>query len=68
MLVVPAASHVAHATVRAAVASSHGKASRKALAARRTPSTSAATTPARKAHTSTYHTASLAAKHRASAN
>jgi membrane-bound lytic murein transglycosylase D len=68
MLVVPAASHVAHATVRAAVASSHAKVSRKALAARRTPANSPTTTPARKAHATTYHTASLAAKHRASAN
>jgi hypothetical protein len=68
MLVVPAASHVARTTVRAAVPSSHAKASRKTLAARRTPSTSPATTPARKAHATTYHTASLSAKHRASAN
>jgi membrane-bound lytic murein transglycosylase D len=68
MLVVPAASHVARTTVRAAVASSHAKVSRKALAARRTPANSPTTTPARKAHATTYHTASLAAKHRASAN
>jgi len=64
LLVVPAASHISSANARSAAAGSHVKASRKVLAARRTP----VATPARKAHASTYHTASLASKRHSSAN
>jgi membrane-bound lytic murein transglycosylase D len=71
LLVVPSATRVSRAAERSEVAgSSRGKLSRKAsakstaLAARRTP----VNTPARRAHATSYHTASLASKHRASAN
>jgi membrane-bound lytic murein transglycosylase D len=70
LLVVPSVARVARAAARSEVAgSSRGKLSRKAsaksaLAARRTP----VNTPARRAHATSYHTASLASKHRASAN
>jgi len=66
LLVVPSAARLARVS---AVASPRGKLSRKAsaksgLAARRTP----VNTPARRAHASTYHTASLASKHHTAAN
>jgi membrane-bound lytic murein transglycosylase D len=68
LLVIPTASRLPHAIARSAVAgSSHGKLSHKAMAARRTAPTPAGT-PARRVHPSPYHTASLASKHRASAN
>jgi membrane-bound lytic murein transglycosylase D len=68
LLVIPGPSRLPHAIARSAVAgSSHGKLSRKAVAARRTSPTPAVT-PARRVHPSPYHTASLASKHRASAN
>jgi len=66
LLVVPAAARPSRvlAVRSAVVASSRGKQSRRALAARRTP----ANTPARKVHASSYHTASLAPKHHTTAN
>ncbi len=64
MLVVPAVSHVARVAPRSTLASVRGQASHKTVAARRTP----VNTPARRVHPSTDHTASLASKHRATAN
>ena len=64
LLVVPVASRPSRATTRSVVASSRGKQSRGTVAARRTP----AGTPARKARTNAYRTASVASKHRAAAN
>ncbi len=64
LLVVPAAAHVTRVPVRSAVAKSRGNLSRKAVAARRTP----VNAPARKVHASSYHTASVASKHRAAVN
>jgi membrane-bound lytic murein transglycosylase D len=64
LLVVPAASRLSRVAERSAVSSARGKLSRRALAARRTP----VNTPARRVHASTYHTASLASKHRTTAN
>src|SRR3984885_5975463 len=66
LLVVPSAARLARVS---AGARPRGKLSRKAsaksgLAARRTP----VNTPARRAHASTYHTASLASKHHTAAN
>jgi len=55
LVVVPAAGHVRSAPSRSAS---------RAVASRRTP----AAKPAHRAHASTYHTASLASKHRATAN
>ncbi len=68
LLVIPAASHVARVPVRTAVLSPRGKASRKTVAAHRTAANSTVNAPARKAHPSPYHTASLASKRRSSAN
>lgn len=68
LLVVPVASHVSRVPARSAVSSSHGKPSRKALAARRTAPSTTVTAPARRIHASSYHTASLASKHHASVN
>jgi membrane-bound lytic murein transglycosylase D len=68
LLVVPVASHVSRVPARSAVSSSHGKPSRKALAARRTAPSTTVTAPARRVHASPYHTASLASKHHASVN
>jgi membrane-bound lytic murein transglycosylase D len=62
LLVVPVASHVSHVTERRA--SSRGKISRKAVAARRVP----ANRPARHVRTGPYRTASLTAKRRVAAN
>lgn len=71
LLVVPAASRVSRGAARSTVAGVHsrGKGSRNTLArntgaARRTP----LNTPARKARSTPYHTASLPAKHRTSVN
>jgi membrane-bound lytic murein transglycosylase D len=64
LLVVPAASRPTRVTARSAVSSSPAKQPGRALAARRTPVNS----PARRVHASTYHTASLASKHRTTAN
>jgi membrane-bound lytic murein transglycosylase D len=64
MLVVPAVSHAARVAPRSTLASVRGQASHKTVAARRTP----VNTPARRVHASTDHTASLAPKHRATAN
>ena len=66
LLVIPAAARVSRSAARSTVASAHarGKAARNTASARRTP----ANTPARKVRATPYHTASLTAKHRASAN
>src|ERR1700733_13231240 len=68
LLVVPAAAHLSRVVARSAVSSVHGKLSRKALAARRTPPNTTPAAPARRAHANAYHTASLALKHHASVN
>jgi membrane-bound lytic murein transglycosylase D len=64
LLVVPAVSRLSRVSARTPTSSSHGKPSRTALSARRTP----ANTPARRVHASAYHTASVASKHRATVN
>ncbi len=64
LLVIPAAAHLSRVPARSAVSRSRGKLSRKTLAVRRTPLNG----PARKVHTSAYHTASLASKHHATVN
>jgi len=68
LLVIPAVSRPSRVVARNAVSPSRGHPSRKALAARRTPPNTPATTPARRVHASTYHTASVASKHRTAAN
>jgi membrane-bound lytic murein transglycosylase D len=64
LLVVPSASHPSRLAARSAVSNPRAKLSHKAVAARRSP----VNTPARKVRASAYHTASLASKHRATAN
>jgi membrane-bound lytic murein transglycosylase D len=59
LLVVPAAS-----SRLTPASTSHGKTTRTAVSARRTP----ANTPARRVHASAYHTASVASKHHAAVN
>lgn len=63
LLVIPTVSHISHVSARAAATNSHGKRSRRLVASRREPAHAA-----RKAHTATYRTASLNARHRATAN
>jgi membrane-bound lytic murein transglycosylase D len=68
LMVVPVSSGYSRATAHGKQASrvvaSRAKQSRHSVAARRTP----VATPAHHVHTSAYHTASLASKHRATAN
>jgi membrane-bound lytic murein transglycosylase D len=64
LVVVPASGASRAAARRPAVAASHGKQPGKAVAAHRTP----VTKPVHRAHASAYHTASLASKHRTTAN
>jgi membrane-bound lytic murein transglycosylase D len=66
LLVVPAVSRVSRGAGRSTVASTHsrGKASRANTASRRTPLNA----PARRTRPTPYHTASIAAKHRAAVN
>ncbi len=60
LLVIPSSSRLS----RASASSARGRLSRKTLASRRTP----LNTPARRVRAAAYHTASLASKHRATAN
>jgi membrane-bound lytic murein transglycosylase D len=65
LVVVPASSSFARASARRPAVALHGKQPHRAVAtARRTP----VRTPAHRARASAYHTASLASKHRATAN
>jgi membrane-bound lytic murein transglycosylase D len=66
LVVVPTAAHVRPAASRAVsrTVASRAKKSGRVVAARRAP----ATKPLHRAHASAYHTASVASKHRASAN
>jgi membrane-bound lytic murein transglycosylase D len=64
LMVVPVSSGYSRTALRRPVVAARGKQSRKVAAARRTPAAS----PARHARATVYHTASLAAKHRAAAN
>jgi membrane-bound lytic murein transglycosylase D len=64
LLVVPAASRSSRTAEKTALSKGRGKVSQKTLAARRTP----LNTVARRAHAGAYRTASLASKHRTTAN
>jgi len=64
LVVVPASGVSRVSARRPAVAASHGKQAGRTVAAHRTP----VTKPAHRAHASAYHTASLASKHRSTAN
>lgn len=63
LLVIPTVSHASYGSAHTAVARAHGDRSRRLVASHRTPAH-----PVHKAHTAPYRTASLTARHRATAN